>query len=207
MSELNKVVLGRWLLICAIPSGWFGYINSGATHIGGMIVGGICGMFIGSSLLAIFIPKVYLAFLKGKDEDHSMLVSSPFGSVLVVVVFILVGFFLRFLINPRAWLGIIAVAIATAVVAIVRLAITAQKGGMYVYIGKQTQSSLSNDNSSFDSGKCGSCGEKTESVSGEESRSYGKSMGHYTMEYSCERCLKCNWESERSYSGGYWDHT
>jgi len=61
--------------------------------------------------------------------------------------------------------------------------------------------------SSFEPGKCGSCEETMEWVRDEESRSYGKSAGHYIMEYSCYRCPKCGRETERTYyGGGYWDH-
>ena len=127
MSELNKVITGCWLLICAIPSGWFGYIHSGATHIGGTIVGGICGTFIGFSLLAIFIPKIYLALLEEKDKYPRTLILSPLGSLAAIGIFILVGFFLRFLINPEAWFKIFAIAIPPAIIAIVRLIITTRQ--------------------------------------------------------------------------------
>ena len=99
----------KWIIVCfspifTIPAGYLGYENSGATHIGGVIIGGICGIVVSFYFLAIIVPSAYFAFYKDKVETSGMIVTSPIGTTLLAGLFIYIGFYLHFLINISFWL-------------------------------------------------------------------------------------------------------
>jgi len=68
---------------------------------------------------------------------------------------------------------------------------------IYIHTKKYNQLKSSTDNASVYLSQGGTT---TESKSGAESKSYGKSAGHHTMEYSYEKCPMCGWKSEKTYS-------
>lgn len=127
MSDIGKVrIIGLCLILCAIPGGWLGYNNSGATGIGGALIGGLSGGSIGFSLIAILTPKSYFKLYRGRGETNSTVVLMPLGSILAVCILVMYGFFFRFLINHDVWYRIIEVAVIVGLLAIVRMAIASR---------------------------------------------------------------------------------
>jgi hypothetical protein len=130
MSDLQKVIIGWFFILCAIPGGWIGYQHSLATGMGGVLVGALSGGFVGLGLVALIAPKTHVSYFRDKPENEWTIIMSPFGGVIGVVLLIVTGRTLGFLEDDQIWKQFILAAIAVGALGMVRLFIFYRTAGI-----------------------------------------------------------------------------
>jgi hypothetical protein len=122
MSEKSEGIIVIWFGACVLVGGYLGYQNSGATGIGGAIVGALSAGFIAFSLVGFFAPRAYIAWFRRRGEVESEVFLSPIGAILGVSILVMAGFFFKFLLNEDFWYRMIILAIGAGLAATIRLA-------------------------------------------------------------------------------------
>jgi len=122
MKEHSEATIAPFVISNAIPLAWLGYAFSEAPHLGGFVVGRLCGMCIGISLAGIFAPKSFCVDRAEAGKDTESPFDRVFGSIVMVCVLVPTSFGLHFFVDVEIWLGVITIAMAAGALAVSRVA-------------------------------------------------------------------------------------